>query len=303
MNNLNHSLTSRLTIGSFDGLHIGHQTIIQQLVSNAHQANQLAIVLTFFPNPTVYFRKLKTPFYLTTNLEKEELLHQLGVDQTIILPFNQELAQTSAEDFITHIFKRFQFEEIYIGYDFRFGMNREGDAEKLERFGEKLGFSVKIQQPISLGDLSVSSSLIRTMVTAGSVENLFPYLQRWYSLLGEVVHGDGRGKKLGMPTANIAFEHQKLLPANGIYAARIHINKAVRPAAVSIGVRPTFYPTPKDRTVEAYILDWDQDIYGKLVDLEFVCRLRDEIKYNNVEELTRQVEKDIQMTRKIIENE
>jgi riboflavin kinase/FMN adenylyltransferase len=303
VNNLNHSLNSRLTIGSFDGLHIGHQTIIQQLVSNAHQANQSAIVITFFPNPTVYFRKIQNPFYLTTNLEKEGLLRQMGIDQTIILPFNQELAQTSARDFITHIFKRFRFEEIYIGYDFHFGANREGDAGKLEEFGKELGFSVRIQQPISLGNFPVSSSLIRNMVTEGSVENLFPYLQRWYSLLGEVVHGDGRGKKLGMPTANIAFENHKLLPANGIYAARIHINEAVRPAAVSIGVRPTFYPTPRDRTVEAFILDWEQDIYGKLVNLEFVRRLRDEIKYNNAEELTSQVEKDIQLTREIINNE
>lgn len=303
MNTPTRAFTSRLTIGSFDGLHIGHQTIIQQLVTEAHQAQQPAIVITFFPNPTVFFRKLQSPFYLTTNPEKEMLLHQMGVDQTIFLPFNQELAQTSAEDFINSLFKRFSFEEIYVGYDFHFGANRAGNAQKLEQFGEKLGFSVKIQQPIFWGDLSVSSSLIRNMVTEGSVEKLFPYLQRWYSLMGEVVHGDGRGKKLGMPTANIAFENQKLLPANGIYAARIHIHGAVRAAAVSIGVRPTFYQTPVERTVEAYILDWDQNIYGNLVNLEFVRRLRDEIKYNSADELTSQVEKDIQLTREIIEHE
>ncbi len=299
----NPSLTTRITIGSFDGLHAGHQTIIHRLVSEAHCQEQKAVVITFFPNPAVFLKKIQTPYYLTTNTEKAALLQQMGVDQTIILPFNQELAQSSAESFISNLQRQLRFNTIYIGYDFHFGANREGDATKLKGLGEKYGFKVHVQDPISFQASPISSSLIRKFISDGNVADLYPLLNRWYSLMGEVIHGDGRGKKLGIPTANISFESQKLLPPNGIYATRIHVDAEVRPAAVSIGFRPTFYDAPITKTVEAFILDWDQNIYGKMVTLEFVRKLRDEIQYENAQALTAQIEKDILLTRKIIEHE
>jgi len=301
--NKNHSSPSRITIGSFDGLHAGHQTIIQRLVSDAHSHGQKAVLVTFFPNPAVFFKKIETPYYLTTNSEKTTLLQQFGIDQTIILPFNRELAQSSAEAFIVNLQQQVPFDNIYIGYDSHFGVNREGNSEKLKEFGKKYGFQVHVQEPIDFNASPISSSLIRTYVSEGNVTALYPLLNRWYSLLGDVTHGDGRGKRIGIPTANITYEPQKLLPPNGIYAARIRIDDEVRPAAASIGFRPTFYETPTTKTVEAFILDWDQDIYGKTVVLEFVRRLRDEIQYENAQALTAQIQKDIQSTREIINNE
>ncbi|MGV8025533.1 MAG: bifunctional riboflavin kinase/FAD synthetase [Anaerolineaceae bacterium] len=303
MFNNNHSSLSRITIGSFDGLHAGHQTIIQRLVADAHSHGQKAVLVSFFPTPAVFFKKIKTPYYLTTNSEKVALLQQFGIDQTIILPFDRELAQSDAESFIVNLQKQVLFDTVYIGYDFHFGANREGDGEKLEEFSEKYGFQVYIQKPVDFHASPISSSLIRTYVSEGRVAEIYPLLNRWYSLMGEVIHGDGRGKRIGIPTANITYEPQKLLPPNGIYATRIHIGNEVHPAAASIGFRPTFYTTPTTKTVEASILDWDQDVYGKTVVLEFVRRLRDEIQYENVEKLTAQIQKDIQATREIINNE
>lgn len=283
-------------------MHIGHQTIIHQLVAQAHSHHQQAVVITFFPNPVVLFKNIKTPFYLTSDLEKRALLQEMGVDETIILPFDQELASTSAEDFVHNLYEKYHFDTVYIGYDFRFGANRDGDAQKLQEYGQKYGFSVAIQNPVLQADLPVSSSLIRQSIAAGEVESVYQLLNRWYSLTGEVVHGDGRGKKIGIPTANITSAPQKLLPKDGIYATRIKIDENVRPAAVSIGVRPTFYDNLVPRTVEAYILDWDVDIYQKTVTLEFIQRLRDELKYENAQSLTAQIEKDILLTREIVSN-
>jgi riboflavin kinase/FMN adenylyltransferase len=301
--NHNPSSLSRITIGSFDGLHAGHQTIIQRLVADAHQAGQQAVLVTFFPNPVIYFKKITTPFYLTTNGEKTALLQRFGVDQTLILPFNKELAECSAEQFIKNLYQQIPFNAIYIGYDFHFGANREGNRDTLAAFGKQIGFEVHIQEPVGRDSIPVSSSLIRSFISEGKMDEVYPLLNRWYSLTGEVAHGDGRGKKMGIPTANIAYEPQKLLPPNGIYAARIHIDDEVHPAATNIGFRPTFYETPTIKTVEAFILDWERDIYGKTVTLEFVRKLRDEIQYKDKQSLTAQVQKDIQATREIINHE
>lgn len=303
MSNPSSSSTSHITIGSFDGLHLGHQTIIHQLIEQAHQNGEKAILITFSPNPIVFFQKIQTPFYLTTNQEKVRLLKGMGVDQVEVLPFDSTLASTSAEIFIRQLYDRFHFSTIHVGYDFRFGNNREGNTEKLCLLGQKYGFSVHIQEPVKCGEKTISSSLIRKSVSEGKVAEVYAWLNRWYSLEGKVVHGDGRGKKIGIPTANISSAPQKLLPKYGIYAARIQFDDIIRPAAVSIGVRPTFYQAPVPETVEAYILDWEQDIYEKTVVLEFVQRLRDEIQYENAAALSKQIEKDIQATRKIIEHE
>jgi len=301
--NKNHSSLSRITIGSFDGLHIGHQTIIHRLVEDAHQYGQKAVVVTFFPNPAVFFKKIDNPFYLTTNLEKMTLLEQLGIDQTITYPFDTHFAQSSAESFIQDLYEKVPFDTIYIGYDFHFGKNREGDEKKLTELGQKYGFQVIVQKPIDFNSLPVSSSTIRDYVAEGKVDILHPFLNRWYSLMGKVIHGDGRGKELGVPTANIEYESQKLLPPNGIYAARIRIDNEIHPAATNIGFRPTFYNTPSTKTVEAYILNWSRDIYKKTVTLEFVRKLRDEIQYKDRQALIEQMQKDIKATREIIDHE
>lgn len=284
-------------------MHTGHQTIIHRLVNDAHSNGQKAVVVTFFPNPAVFFKQIDTPFYLTTNLEKTTLLEQLGVDQTITYPFDAHFAQSSAESFIQNLYEKIPFNTIYIGYDFHFGKNREGNEQKLVELGQKYGFEVIVQKPVDLGSTPISSSTIRTLVSEGKVDALYPFLNRWYSLMGRVIHGDGRGKELGVPTANIEYEPQKLLPPNGIYAARINIDGEVHPAATNIGFRPTFYNTPSTKTVEAYILDWDEDIYEKTVTLEFVRKLRDEIQYKDRQALIEQMQKDIKSTREIIDHD
>jgi len=290
---------SRITIGSFDGLHIGHQTIIHHLVRDAHHQEQKAVVITFFPNPLVFLKNITSPFYLTTNFEKTALLKQWGVDQTVILPFNHKLANMRAAQFILNLHQSIPFTSIYAGYDFHFGVNREGDSALLLELGKQYSFSVFIQDPIRNNSNPISSSVIRTYISEGRVGEVYALLNRWYALSGEIIHGDGRGKKLGIPTANIAYEAQKLLPANGIYATRIHIDDEIYPAATNIGFRPTFYNQPSQKTVEAFILDWDKDIYGKTVSLEFIRKLRDEIKYEQVQLLKEQIHKDIEETRKI----
>lgn len=295
--------SSRITIGSFDGLHIGHQTIIHDLVTGAQQSDQSTVLVTFSPNPLVYFKQIRTPFYLTVDDEKEHLIDRLGVEETLILPFTKQLAATPAEDFTQMLHKRLQFDHLYVGYDFRFGAGRKGDPDLLKNMGAQLGFTVHVQSPITKNQLPVSSSHIRNLVSNGHLAQARPLLGRDYLVMGKVIHGDGRGKKIGVPTANIETKPEKLLPPHGIYATRIHIGDETRPAAVSIGVRPTFYDRVVPATIEAHILDWSQDIYGKTISLEFVELLRDEIQYSGAAALTKQINKDIQRTREIIEYE
>ncbi|MGE5123794.1 MAG: bifunctional riboflavin kinase/FAD synthetase [Acidobacteriaceae bacterium] len=289
-----------LTIGSFDGVHRGHQKLIQELNQNAHQANQKSIVLTFHPHPAVILRQRTDPFYLTTISEKNKILESLGPDIIITHPFTFELSQSSARDFVTYLLDHLGFQQLWVGYDFALGKGRQGNVDYLKQLGMEFNYQVHIVDPVVSGDQVISSSTIRSLLLEGNVEKSAQLLGRPYQVEGEVVHGDGRGKSIGIPTANIEPEAQKLIPGAGVYACRVELNGEQMPAAVNIGTRPTFEDSDHTLHVEAHILDYSGDLYTQVIGIEFISRLRGEERFESVEALIQQEHVDIRKTRSIV---
>ena len=288
-----------LTIGVFDGVHRGHQAILRQLAAGAHQNSAPAVLLTFDPHPAVVLagRDLKL---LTTPDERAELVGSLGLDAVITHPFDRGVSETNARDFMAVLKERLGLSHLLIGYDFALGKNREGNAERLTELGRELGYSVQIIEAVGDESGVISSTEIRKLVSVGSVDVAANLLGRPYALSGPVIHGDGRGRRINIPTANIHYPESKLLPANGIYACRARLGADLYAAATNIGFNPTFTPDKRTVNVEAHILDFDRDLYGETLTLEFVARLRDELKFDSVEALLTQIHADIEQTRKII---
>jgi riboflavin kinase/FMN adenylyltransferase len=289
-----------LTIGIFDGVHRGHQEILHQLVSGAHSISAPAVVLTFSPHPAVVLGG-KTDFkYLTTPEERLELLGSFGADIVITQTFDRLLADQSAIAFMLRLSQTLDLRHLVIGYDTALGRGREADAARLKEIGSVLGYSV--QEVPALTDSSgvISSTRIRRAVLAGDVSAAKSDLGRPFSITGTVIHGDGRGHTINIPTANIQIPRDKILPAFGIYACRAWLNGQPHLAATSLGVRPTFYGDPPAPTIEAHLLDFHQNLYGQIVKLEFMEYLRSEEKFNSVDALVKQIQKDISQTRKIL---
>lgn len=288
-----------LTIGSFDGLHIGHQQLIRELNYHAHQAGACSVVLTFHPHPAVILRGRQGAFYLTTQAEKLELLDDLGADIVITHPFTYELSQSPARDYLVNLKRHLDFRQLWIGYDFALGKGREGNFEFLQSHETEFGYQVQVVEPVRVKDKIVSSSLIRTLVQEGNISEAGTLLGRPYRVEGVVVHGDGRGKTIGIPTANLETGEEKLIPGAGVYACRASISEKCYPAAVNIGTRPTFESADKNSTVEAHILSFSENLYGQILKIEFLQRLRGEERFNSVDELIRQIYVDIDQTRDI----
>ena len=288
-----------LTIGVFDGVHRGHQAILRQLAAGAHANGAPAVLLTFDPHPAVVLagRNLKL---LTTADERAELASALNVDIVITYPFDRAISDTSARDFMAALKERIGLRHLLIGYDFALGKGREGNIQRLSELGRELGYSVQVIEAVSDESGVISSTEIRKLVSVGSVDAAANLLGRPYALSGPVVHGDGRGRRINIPTANIHYPESKLLPANGIYACRARLGANLYAAATNIGFNPTFTPDKRTVNVEAHILDFDRDLYGETLTLEFVSRLRDELKFNSVDALLVQIHTDIEKTRKII---
>jgi riboflavin kinase/FMN adenylyltransferase len=289
-----------LTIGSFDGVHIGHQQLIGELINNAHQAGGKSVVLTFHPHPAVILRGRTGAFYLTPPPEKTKLLDELGADIVITHPFTYELSQSSAREYITYLMDHLGFHQLWVGYDFALGKGREGNVPYLKLLGEEFGYTVHIVDPVTSDGKIVSSSLIRNLLSGGEVANANKLLARSYRVEGIVVHGDGRGKRIGIPTANLETGDEKLIPDTGVYACMAQIQGKYWLAAVNVGTRPTFEDTDQKSHVEAHILDFSSELYGQEIALEFIERLRGEIRYQSVEELIKQIYTDITQTRVII---
>ncbi|MFZ2098487.1 MAG: bifunctional riboflavin kinase/FAD synthetase [Anaerolineales bacterium] len=289
-----------LTIGSFDGVHLGHQHLLQELNYAAHLNGGKSTVLTFHPHPSVILRGRTGPFYLTTPAEKVELLDQLGTDIVVTHPFTYEISQSTARDYVTYLMTHLGFSQLWVGYDFALGKGREGKVPYLKKLGEELDYQVNVIQPVVLDGRIISSSLIRQLITEGNVYDASKYLGRPYRLEGEVVHGDGRGKGIGIPTANLEIGNEKIIPATGVYACRAQVSEEIFPAAVNIGTRPTFDSNDHRSHVEAHILDFSKDLYTQKISIEFIARLRGEVKFQSVEDLIQQVHADIDQTREII---
>jgi len=288
-----------LTIGSFDGVHLGHQQLIRELNRCAHAAQAKSVVLTFHPHPSVILRNRRDAFYLTTSSEKLILLDELGTDFVIIHPFTYEISQSSAREFVSYLFDHLAFDQLWVGSDFALGKGREGNVDFLKQLGDELNYQVHVIEPITSGGQTISSSYIRKLLTAGLVDEAGRLLGRPYQVAGEVIHGDGRGKSMGIPTANLDTGDEKLIPAAGVYACRAQIGGIYWPAAVNIGTRPTFENADHRSIVEAHILDYSAELYAQQITLEFISRLRGEEKFESVDELIEQVHKDIDQTRAI----
>jgi riboflavin kinase/FMN adenylyltransferase len=289
-----------LTIGVFDGLHRGHQDLVRRLVSGAHAAGAPAVVLTFFPHPAVVLGRQANFSYLTLPDEKAARLGVLGVDRVITLPFTPELASQSAEAFMQAVAAALGVEQLLIGYDFALGRNREGNAARLTELGERFGYRTEIVPPFQVDGRVISSSAIRTQLLAGQVAKAAEGLGRRYRVGGPVIHGDGRGRHINMPTANIAFPPEKLIPAAGIYATWAWLDGERFPGATNIGINPTFTPERTSTSLETHLLDFHGDLYGRGLSLEFVARLRGEEKFASVEALLAQIRDDIARTREIL---
>lgn len=291
---------SWLTIGVFDGVHRGHQEIIKNLTAGAHANDAPAVVLTFWPHPAVVLGKRENVRCLTTPDERATLMMDQGVDAVITHPFSTGLASLSALEFMRFVNRHLNLHMLWIGYDFALGHDREGDFAQLTEIGKELGYSTQAIGPVKNGGAIVSSSMLRREVQNGEVTAAAESLGRNYALSGPVVHGDGRGRKINIPTANIEYSHDKVIPAFGVYATWAWVEGKRYRAATNIGVNPTFTPDKVTPNVEAHLLDFDRDLYGQEMTLEFVKRLRNELKFQGVDALLKQIHADIAETRQIL---
>lgn len=291
-----------LTIGVFDGVHRGHRAIIEKLVREAHEANAPAVVLTFHPHPASVLTG-KEIHCLTTPDERADLLAALGVDVVITQRFTRDLSTATAHEYMSTLKRTLGLSRLLIGYDFALGKGREGNAARLAEIGSELGYTVEVVPAVSDESGVISSTEIRKLVSTGNIAEAADLLGHRYQIGGEVIHGAGRGKKINFPTANIHYPDQKVIPANGIYACWATLGEERFMGATNVGFNPTFTPERKTASVEAYLLDFDRDIYGEHLKLEFVARLRDELKFDSVEALVEQMHRDVKQTREILEGD
>jgi riboflavin kinase / FMN adenylyltransferase len=290
---------SYLTIGNFDGVHRGHQALVEGMLAAAHADGCQAGVLTFDPHPLAVLRPEIPLAYLTTREERIDLLSTHGLDFVVVLPFTRATAATTAPDFMRALVDSLRLQALWVGPDFALGRGREGTPDRLAELGTGLGYTVHQIQPFEFLGGPVHSSRIRGLIGRdGAVDQAAVLLGRPYRIAGPVTRGAGRGRKLGYPTANIAVAPGRLVPAFGIYACWAWIEDRGHPAATSIGVRPTFDNGAP--SIEAYLLDFDDDLYDEVLGLSFVKRLRPEQKFPSVDALIAQMDRDVDATRRIL---
>jgi riboflavin kinase/FMN adenylyltransferase len=296
------AISSVLTIGNFDGVHRGHRALLGQLVTQARALALPATVLTFEPHPRELFAPDQAPARLSPLREKLELLADCGVNRVHVCRFNRALAGLTAEQFIARILVQgLAVRHLIIGDDFRFGKGRGGDFTLLQQAGQTQGFVVEAMQTVSLGDMRVSSSAVREALAVGDMEAAERLLGRSYVIDGRVMHGEKVGRTLGFPTANIRIKHKKP-PLSGVFAVSVSgIGERPLRGAASLGVRPTLADGLKP-VLEVHLLDFDRDIYGAHVSVNFLHKLRDEAKYPSLNELKAQIARDVIAVRQYFES-
>ena len=290
-----------VTIGNFDGVHMSHQHICRKLASEAKNAGQRSLVITFDPHPKMILHPNIKPFYLiTTRSEKMEMLAGCGVDAVVIITFDQNYSKTTAEQFVhDFLWKKLAITKIIIGHDYTFGQARQGNDAYLKAQGRKLGFAVEVIKAFKIDNEIVSSTLIRNTILSGDVRTAAQLLGRFYNVAGTVVSGAGRGTDLGYPTANIEPE-KELLPPPGIYAAFVEVNGHRYMGALNIGAKPTFEDYTS--TFEVFLLDYKGNLRGEKINVLFVEKLRDIVKFDGPESLKRQIAADVEKTKEILIN-
>ena len=289
---------SVVTLGVFDGVHLGHQHLIGSAVAEARKSKRRALVATFSNHPGSVLRPDFTPSYITGLDERVRLIEELGVDRVLPVTFDRELSGLPARDFIDLLQRRLRMKALIVGPDFAVGRGREGDVAMLASLSSEMKFSLVVVDLLEDGGRPVRSTVVRQALAEGDLTLVRSLLGRHFVLDGSVERGVGRGKTLGFPTANLKVAPDRALPGDGIYATWAIVGDQRHMAATSIGTRPTFEDT--GRTVEAFLLDFDGDLYGRETRLEFVRRLRDDLKYDSVDALTDQISKDVEETRRIL---
>ena len=293
-------LESVVTVGNFDGIHVGHQALIMHTVEEAKQRGCESIILTFHPHPLRVLAPERAPRLILSYDDKMALFESLGVDLVIAQTFDSEFARIGADDFVrTLLVARLKTKKLWVGRDLRFGRDRKGKVDDLFRLASENDFEVGVLDPILVEGARVSSSRIRRLVDEGHVDQVRPLLGRFHFVSGSVVRGHRRGRELGFPTANIASQTE-LLPPDGIYATLFQVKNKQRLSVSSIGVNPTFGEGL--RTVESFILDFDNDIYGEPVKLAFVKRIREEKAFAAVDDLIKQIHEDVKAARAIFKD-
>lgn len=287
-----------LTIGVFDGVHLGHRYLISQLTELAQKQGLLSGVVTFRQHPQeVLFPQTRLPF-LTNLAQRTTLLKNEGVEAIIVLSFTRELAQLSPRQFLRLLEKYLRMRGLVIGPDFALGQSREGDTDTLRRLGQEMGFSVTVVPPMIVDGEVVSSTAIRKALAEGDMKRVQKLVGRPFSLHGRVIPGAGRGIELGFPTANLDTNAEQALPAEGVYISQVHIDDQAYFSMTNIGQRPTF--GENQRVVEVYLLDYHGDLYGQELNIDIIERLRGEIKFDTPEELKKQIAKDVKQGRAIL---
>jgi riboflavin kinase/FMN adenylyltransferase len=280
-----------LTLGVFDGLHLGHQLIVRTVVERARATGAVPTVITFDPHPRAVLHPESSPPLLQTLDQKVEGFGVLGIEQTIVIRFDEKFSQIRAEDFLHEVVRdRLQAKEVYLGCGFAFGHNREGNIELLRRVSQELGFFADEVPEVQVRSQRVSSSRVRRLLAEGKVNLARRLLGRPYGVEGPVEKGAERGRKLGFPTANL-HPHNRVIPRNGVYVTGALIDGQWRRSITNVGVRPTF-ESDSEPSVETFVMDWAGDLYGDVVRVRFLHRLRDERKFTSIEELTAQIQKD-----------
>ncbi len=302
VNEITRNPNTILTIGTFDGLHLGHQEIIKKLLERSDFHKGRNLLITFHPHPRKIVQGLNEQKILSTLEEKSEILEKLGLDNLFVINFTKEFSQQSPTEFIRDfIIKNIGLKEIVVGYDHKFGKSREGNHETLKVLGQNFGFDITIVDEFKINDEVVNSTKIRTALMNGNIKKANSFLGRPYSFSGIVVEGDKRGRILGYPTANLKLDNEdKLLPALGIYAAEVSIDNDKFIGLLSVGQRPTFYDNG-DIVPEVYIYDFDSSIYNKRITVSIIEKIRGEEKFSSPEELINQMNKDREAGLKIFE--
>ncbi|MFA9431266.1 bifunctional riboflavin kinase/FAD synthetase [Egicoccus sp. AB-alg2] len=290
---------SAVTIGNFDGVHRGHQVLLRRAVDAAHDRDARAVAVTFDPHPAAVLRPGSEPPTLLATDERVARLLEVGVDLVVVLTFTRELSQLTPQAFVRDVLVRpMGARRVIVGTNFRFGHKAAGDVVTLVQEGEQHGFEVEAVTLLELDGVAISSTAVREHLAAGRIDWANQALGRPYHVRGEVVPGDGRGRTIGVPTANVDVPADRLVPANGVYAGTAGADGRRWPAVTNVGLRPTFAGTT--RTVEAHLLDADADLYGHQLEVTFEHRLRDERRFDGIDALVAQIHADIDQARRLV---
>ncbi len=292
------SCETAVTIGAFDGVHLGHQYLLAQLAEYAGAIGRCGVAVSFDPHPRAVLSPEESPRILCSTEERVRRIEMMGLDYLLLLPFTLELASTSAEDFAQQLHDLVGMRSLWVGSDFAMGRDRTGSTERLLRLGEIIGFSVKVMPPYKMGGEIVSSTRIRELLAEGAVAHAGDLLGRYYTFTGQVAFGAQRGRRLGFRTANLEVSLEYALPADGVYAVWAEVDGQCHPAVANIGIRPSF--DAGERRLEVHLLDYQGDLYGSSMKVAFVERLREERAFDDARALKAQVDVDISQARHVL---